>query len=171
MFFRRNKQAGPIRLTATPFVSVGSSDRAEPRKKVLIVDDDPVIVKTLMLTLQSAGYEVATATDGGEAIGQVQHGHPDLMIVDVFLAADPVGCGALGWDGFQVARWIGGLNSKAPIVIISGSNDPDYETQTMAAGARAFLTKPIDNILLLSTIESLLAAKKPVGSTGQFANS
>jgi DNA-binding response OmpR family regulator len=133
-------------------------------KKILIVDDDPVILKALSLTFQSNGYQVLTATDAGEAISQFNHEQPNLLIVDVFLAIDPTGCGALGWDGFQLARWIHGLNCKAPIIIISGSDEPEYQPRTSSVGGRVFLTKPVGSRILLATVASLLAEKPPVGS-------
>lgn len=163
MFFKRNNETPRIRLAATPFINIGASAQVEDSKKILIVDDDPVILKTLSFTLQSSGYQVVTATDAAEAMSQARSERPDLLIVDIFLAADPVGCGALGWDGFQFARWIHG---PAPIIIISGSEKPEYQSQTTAAGAQAFLTKPISNKLLLGTVAELLAAKKPVAAGG-----
>lgn len=160
MIFRRNQQPAPerISLTATPYVYSSKSTKAS--NKILVVDDDPVILKALSIILEFNGYKVVTATDGSEAIGQMRQEHPDLLIVDVFLAMDAVGCGASGWDGFQLARWVRNLNCKAPVIIISGAKNPEYETQTIAAGAHGFLMKPIDNGLMLSTVASLLSGKK-----------
>ena len=162
MFFRRTSRPAPALSLALSAVRIEFSNSDEESKKILVVDDDPVILKTLSFTLRTNGYQVVTATDGAEAINQVKQERPDLLIVDVFLAADPQGCGALGWDAFQVSRWVRNLNCQAPVIIISGSDQPEYRQQTIAAGARGFLTKPIDSLLLLNAIGSLLSEKKPV---------
>lgn len=160
MFFKRKNQQAPVKL---PPLCAGSLDFLKSREtsKILIVDNDPVIVKTLSITLNSAGYQVVTATDGGEAVARMREEHPDLVIVDVYIAADPT-----GWDGFQVARWVHSVNRKAPVVVISGTNDPQFEAQTLAVGAQWFLTKPLDNRLLLTTVDALLSKKEPVALVG-----
>lgn len=159
MFFKRKNQ--PAKFAPLSAGSLEFLNLREP-SKILIVDDDAVVVKTLSLTLKSAGYKVVTASDGGEAITQMREEHPDLLIVDVFLATDPV-----GWDGFQVARWVHCHNGKAPMIVISGTNDPQFEEQTLASGAQGFLTKPISKHLLMTMVDTLLSRKEfgaPVGN-------
>lgn len=163
MFFRRNNQSVPAKIVLTVPTPADIPNRGEDSKKILIVDDDPVVVKTLSLTLKLGGYRVVTATDAAEAMSQVKSEKPDLLIVDVSLAAEALGCGALGWDGFQFARWLHGSSCQAPVIIISAADNPEYRPQTTAAGARAFLTKPIDAAVLRTTITSLLSKPQPVG--------
>ncbi len=165
MFFNRT-QPPSTRISFSVPEIVTHPESGEATKKVLIVDDDPVILKVLSLILRSNGYQVLTAADAGEALSKVSHERPDLLIVDVFLAIDSIGCGALGWDGFQLARWIRGSVSQAPVIIISGANEPEYRTQLTSVGARAFLTKPIDKRVLLATVASLIPEEQPAGSTG-----
>jgi DNA-binding response OmpR family regulator len=166
MIFIRTRQPPPARISLRVPEPIAFPSLGGDSKKILIVDDDPVILKALSLALQSNGYQVVTATDAGEAIGQVNREKPDLLIVDVFLAVDPIGCGALGWDGFQLARWIKGSSCQAPIIIISGANEPEYRPQLTTIGARAFLTKPIESRTLLATVASLISEKRPVSSAG-----
>lgn len=131
-------------------------DSGAPRKKILVIDDDPVIVKTLSLTLNAQGYRVLSAADGSEAIGVIQKEDPDMMLVDVGLKPD-LG-GARLCDGFQVAQWLQRANArKIPSIIISGSNKPAYPGKASAVGAGAFLTKPLNNDVLLEAIERALA--------------
>lgn len=163
MFFRRNNQPAPAKIVLTVPTPVELPGQGEDSKKILIVDDDAVIAKALSLTLRSSGYRVVTATDAAEAMSQVKSEKPDLLIVDVSLAADILGCGALGWDGFQFARWLHGSSCQAPVIIISGADNPEYRPQTTAVGARAFLTKPIDTAALRATVASLLSKQEPVG--------
>lgn len=164
MFFRRKEER--IRL-ANPAVAVGpiaTSELGGRPKKILIIDDDPVILKTLSLTLQSHGYQVVTAEDGAGAISQIRDEQPDMLLVDVCLPPDIAGCGALGWDGFQIAGWVRNLSCKAPTIVISGADKPEYRQKATAVGAKAFLTKPIDNNLLLASIISTLSNPRTAGS-------
>jgi two-component system KDP operon response regulator KdpE len=159
MFFRRKKEPVPRLVLGAPKL-INALGTGERPKKILIVDDDPVILKGLSLTLKSKGYEVVTATDGGEAINQVREEQPDMLLVDVSLPIDMVGCGALGWDGFQIARWVRHLSCKAPAIMMSVTNKPEYREQAIAAGARGFLPKPISNEFLLASIDLVFSEKR-----------
>jgi len=72
-----------------------SDERPEPShgpvKKVLIIDDDPVILKTASMRLKAKGYEVATATEGAEALQLLRDGAPDLILLDIRYWWRPVG--------------------------------------------------------------------------------
>jgi CheY-like chemotaxis protein len=166
MFFRRKKVAESdtprIKLTGR---EIESPETTAPRKRILVIDDDPVIVKTLTLTLNTGGYQVVSAMDGSQAISIMHEQKPDMMLVDVGLPPDLAGGANIAqWDGFQVTRWIQQVNSKKiPTIIISGTNKPEYPKQARAVGAEGFLPKPIDNEFLLSAIATALS-RKPAGS-------
>lgn len=149
---------------STASESFGTPSPTEAGKKVLIIDDDPVILKRLSVALRSRGYQVTTATDGSEALAQARQQKPDLLIVDVVLGLDPIGCGATGWDGFQIARWIRGSSCVAPIIMISGADKPEYRSEAVAVGAGSFLSKPINTGELLATVASLVSGQEPVQS-------
>ncbi len=178
MFFFRKKKAAragfvPVILPDPAQPEDVQSDDAQPenenahRKKVLVVDDDAVVAKALSLTLNARGYEVLCATDSAQAIQMVRDQDPDVMLVDVGLPPDIAMGGANFADGFQVTRWLQLANSrKIPSIIISGSNKPAYQRQAMAAGAEAFLAKPLNNDVLVESIESALAG--PVRIAGGF---
>ena len=81
------------------------------RQKILIADDDLVIIKALSMKLQSTGYEVITAVDGTEAIAAARKAKPDLILLDLNFPAE-VG---ISWDGFQVIAWLQRVDeSKTP---------------------------------------------------------
>lgn len=124
-----------------------------PRKKILVVDDDAVVLKILSFSLKSRGYDVVTATEGAEAIGLMRDEGPDLLIVDVGLAPDV----NLQWDGFQVADWIRRVNGKIPTIMISGTDKVEFTERAAAAGAQAFFAKPIDVDHLFASIATVLA--------------
>jgi len=151
-FFRKKKVAAP---EFVPMVMPDPINPNVPRKKVLVVEDDPVVAKTLSMTLNARGYEVVHAADSCEAIKQVREQNPDLMLVDVGLQPD-LG-GARLCDGFQVTQWLQRANPrKIPSIIISGSNKPSYKRQAESIGAQAFLAKPLDNAVLVESIKSAL---------------
>jgi len=155
-FFRKKKVAAP---EFVPVVLPDPIDPNVPRKKVLVVEDDPVVAKTLSMTLNARGYEVVYAADSCEAIKLVREQDPDVMLVDVGLQPD-LG-GARLCDGFQVTQWLQRANSrKIPSIIISGANKPSYKRQAESIGAQAFLAKPLDNTVLVESIKSALENPK-----------
>jgi len=157
-FFRKKKAAAP---EFVPVVLPDPIDPNAPRKKILVVEDDPVVAKTLSLTLNARGYDVVVAADSCEAIKLVREQDPDMMLVDVGLQPD-LG-GARLCDGFQVAQWLHQTNArKIPAIIISGSDKPAYKRQAASVGAEGFLAKPLDNAVLVESIESALARPAPV---------
>jgi two-component system, OmpR family, KDP operon response regulator KdpE len=153
MFFWKKKAA---KAEFVPVILPDLIDPNAPCKKILIVDDDAVTVKTLSLTLNAKGYKVLIAGDGAQAISMVREENPDMMLVDVGLQPD-LG-GARLCDGFQVTQWLHQINArKIPSIIISGSDKPGYKRQAASVGAEAFLAKPIDKETLIDSIESALA--------------
>ena len=133
---------------------------AEPKKKILVVDDDPVTVKALTLALTSKGYAVSSACDGSEAIGVVRDDTPDMLLVDVNLEPQDAFGGAALFDGFQVTRWLRNVTAKnIPAIIISATDKADYRRYAAKIGAETFLAKPISNATLLQAIEAGLAGQ------------
>ncbi|HEY9173863.1 MAG TPA: response regulator [Verrucomicrobiae bacterium] len=128
-------------------------------KKILVVDDNPVIVKGLALKLKSAGYEVLEAEDASSAFKVVREHDPDLLILDINFPADI----NMTWDGFTVMQWLERLwqdtQKPKPVIIITGEESPKYEDRAKAAGAVAFFRKPVDNAELLKVVARTLDAK------------
>lgn len=159
MMFRKKPAVATPAVPSPEPVQAASSATEAPRKKILVIDDDPIMVKTLSLTLNAKGYKVISAADGPQAISAMREEAPDMMLVDVGLPTD---VGVVPWNGFQVAQWLQRMNTqKVPAIIISGSNKPEYKQQAADIGAEAFMTKPIDNALLLASIASALANPAP----------
>ncbi len=133
----------------------------EPRRKILVIDDDPVILKTLSLQLQSKGYQVVTASEGSEAIGAVREEQPDLMLMDVDFPPDVAHGGGIPWNGFLLAEWLRSINGagNVPIIVISGNDRLEYRQRASASGAAAFLRKPIDSAELFRSIDDALDKK------------
>ena len=127
-------------------------------KKILVVDDDQIILKTLSMALISNGYQVFTATDGPGAASIVARERPDLILLDLLFPPDAVNVGGALQDGFFIIEWLRRMGEAAdiPIIIISGDKLAKDKKNALATGAVAFFPKPIDRIALLATIRATL---------------
>ncbi len=131
-------------------------------KKILIVDDDPVIVKALSMKLKSKGYGVLSAADGSAAIKAVRADDPDLLIVDINFPPEDVLGGGLTWDGFSILQWLERLNKdwRKPVIIITGENAEKHMARVRESGAVAFFQKPVDTNELLAVIRRELGEEE-----------
>jgi two-component system KDP operon response regulator KdpE len=100
--------------------------------KVLVVDDDPSLVKALRIGLTARGDEVVTAHSGTDAIAQVALANPDLVILDL---------GLPDLDGLEVCRRIREF-SDVPVVVLSAYGDERRKVEALDGGADDFITKP-----------------------------
>jgi DNA-binding response OmpR family regulator len=123
-----------------------------PKSKILVVDDDPDLVRALRLRLRANNYEVTTATDGYSAIASAQKERPALIILDLGL---PVG------DGFVVLDRLQSIDalSSVPVIVLSARDPQANEERALKAGAMAFFQKPADNEELLNVIRVSLGAE------------
>jgi CheY-like chemotaxis protein len=135
------------------------------RKKILIVDDNEIILKTLSLKLKSGDYDVITAVDGSEAVSAVRLKKPDLILLDISFPPEVSG---VPWDGFRIIQWLKRMDEakSIPIIIITGDDSAKYRERALAEGAVAFFQKPVNNEELLAKIKEILgsssaAAPKP----------
>jgi len=127
---------------------------AKPRK-ILVVDDNEIILKTISLKLQGAGYQVITALDGSEAVAAARKESPDLVLLDISFPPDVDG---VPWDGFRIMEWFHRLETakKIPVIIITGGEDAKYKERAIAGGAVAFFHKPIEHDDLLKVVRATL---------------
>ncbi len=103
-------------------------------KKVLVVDDNEVILKTISLKLQGAGFTVITALDGSEAVAAARKETPDLILLDINF---PPAVDGVPWDGFRIMDWFHRLDpaKKIPIIIITGMEDIGMKNKERATKA------------------------------------
>jgi two-component system KDP operon response regulator KdpE len=144
------------------------------RKKILVVDDSLVILKTMSMKLTTAGYDVVTAEDGGAAVSAVRREKPDLILLDISFPPDVAHGGGIAWDGFLIMDWLRRLDEggNIPVIVITGGDPGKYKDRALAAGALSFFHKPINNDGLLAVIAQALAnsapeAGAPVGAVPQ----
>ena len=135
------------------------------RKKILVVDDSVVILKTMSMKLTANGYDVVTAEDGAGAVSAVRKQKPDLILLDLSFPPDVAHGGGVAWDGFVIMNWLRRLEEakKIPIVVITGGDPEKYKDRALAAGAVNFFHKPINNDDLLTIIRQTFA--KSAGET------
>lgn len=127
--------------------------------KILIVDDDVRICRTLRSYLRREGYDVSIASDGDQMWRQFQTVEPDLILLDVVLPGD---------DGITLARDLR-KTSDVGIIMLTGKDDPVDQIIGLEVGADDYVTKPFDERQLLARIRSLLR-RKMVASSGTNNN-
>ena len=127
--------------------------------KILIIDDDPDIIDSLSLILESKGYEVVAKTDSDGVMDAVKEANPDLIILDIMFPEDPQ-------FGFQAARQLSREPKvcEIPVLLLSavnqrsnmsfGFSDSDISQDFMPVGA--FIEKPVEPRVLVEKIEALL---------------
>ena len=104
------------------------------RKKILVVDDDPVIGRSFDRVLSESGYEVSTAHDGPQALASMNREDYDVVFTDIKMP---------GMDGLELAERIRKTRPWVPVVIITGYGTPANVERAEAAGVAGFLDKPL----------------------------
>ena len=118
--------------------------------RVLVVDDSPTEIFTVKTILERQGFAVVTASDAEEGMRVARAMKPDLVLMDVVMP---------GMNGFQATRQLSRDpdTAKIPIVILTTKNQETDRVWGVRQGARGYLTKPIDERLLLETIRQVLS--------------
>jgi two-component system KDP operon response regulator KdpE len=124
-----------------------------PKPKILVVDDDPDLVRAMRLRLRANNFDVATATDGYSAIACAQKERPNLIVLDLGL---PVGDGFVVLDRLQSSDALAGI----PVIVLSARDPQSNEERALKAGAAAFFQKPADNDELMNVIRVSLGQAK-----------
>ena len=120
-------------------------------EKILIIDDNKLIRKTLKETLLKVGYTILEAEDGLDGLKLVRSEYPDLVITDFQMP---------GMNGLEVLAEIRKLNLSLPVILLTAFGDVVLTIKSIQLGAFDFLEKPIDPLLLKSTIQNALNSVK-----------
>jgi len=117
--------------------------------RVLVVDDNFVNVRLLEELLKSASYEVATAMNGEVALEKIAQSRPDIVLLDVMMP---------GMDGYEVCRRIrqDEKTAQLPVIMVTALDKESDREMALAAGANEFLSKPVEDNLLLPAIRRIL---------------
>lgn len=143
-------------------------------RKVLVVDDDPVVGKSFNRVLSGKGYIVVTAEDGYEALQKLQLEHYDMVFTDLRMP---------GMDGVEVAEKVKARQPWTPVVIVTGYGSGKSEERARAAGVAEFLHKPLSPEMIEASAAKALqpapaaavtaappAAAEPVRRHGTLVN-
>ena len=128
--------------------------------KILIVDDEALLVKGIRFNLQNEGYEVITGCNGLEAVQLVQEQHPDLVVLDVMMPE---------MDGLTACSKIREF-SDIPIIMLTAKTDDMDKLIGFDHGVDDYLTKPFNILELKARIRALLRRTQTVAAKEQPAN-
>ena len=118
------------------------------KSRILVVDDEDALRMVLSSELSSSGYEVATASDGDEAITVIQNKKFDLVLLDIKMPKV---------DGFEVLKFIKKNFPTMKVIMLTGFADLKNAIESKKHGAEDFVSKPYDLVDLLTTIERVLS--------------
>jgi two-component system KDP operon response regulator KdpE len=118
--------------------------------RVLVVDDEPQLLRALRINLSARRYEVVVAADGASALEAAARHLPDLVILDL---------GLPDMDGADVIAGLRGW-TKVPILVLSGRADAADKVDALDAGADDYVTKPFSMEELMARLRALQARKR-----------
>jgi CheY-like chemotaxis protein len=121
------------------------------RSTVLLVEDDPDLLRFAQVTLRLGGYRAVTATDGQTALALARKASPQLMVLDLRLPE---------LDGWQVLAALRAepKTARLPVLVLTASAGPADQERALAAGVVDYLVKPVSADALLAAVERALRA-------------
>jgi len=132
--------------------SEGIFERGEKTRqaRVLVVDDEPHVLKASEVNLRASGFAVATVTSGEEALDLIERGQPDLVVLDVLMG---------GISGLEVARRLrdGESTREMPIVFVSAKAQEMDELEALRVGGDYYMKKPFSPIALCAVVKKMLS--------------
>jgi len=120
-----------------------------PGKKILVVDDEPNVIRTLTFVLKKEGYDVSSAVNGEEAIARVHESKPNLMFLDVMMPKK---------NGYQVCQELKSDPSLSDIhiVMLSAKGQESDKEMALSLGADEFMTKPFSPLGVIGRVKEIL---------------
>ena len=115
--------------------------------RILVVEDDPMMLELVCTRLSLAGYQTVHARDGYEALDRLRDTRPDAMVLDINMPR---------MDGFGVLREMKTLGHRTPTMVLTARNQTADVQEAIKLGARDFLTKPFEDHKLLSRVARLV---------------
>ncbi|MDX6284845.1 MAG: two-component system, OmpR family, response regulator [Frankiales bacterium] len=125
----------------------GSMTTVSPEARLLVADDDPNIVELLSASLRFAGFEVATASDGGQALKVAKEFRPDLIVLDVMMP---------GVDGFDVVKRLREGGQRTPVLFLTARDATEDKVTGLTLGGDDYVTKPFSLEEAIARIRAIL---------------
>jgi DNA-binding response OmpR family regulator len=126
---------------------------AQIKQSILVVDDDPRLLRLVRVNLEKAGFAVTTASSGAAALEQFDLEVPDAMVVDVTMP---------GMDGFTLTQRIREA-SNVPIIFLTAMGEQSQKVRGLELGADDYITKPFDPEELVARVRALLRRSQSQG--------
>lgn len=126
------------------------SEKKVPR--LLLVDDEPAITENLASFLQRAGFEITVAASGEQALEQVAHARPDLVVLDVLMPPP---------DGREVLRLLRRAGNWIPVILLTQVGESTERAMALEEGADDYLNKPFAPYELVARIRAVLRRARP----------
>jgi DNA-binding response OmpR family regulator len=125
---------------------------SEANPRILIVDDDPVILRLLQINFRLEGYEVDSASRGDEALRRAREAVPDVVVLDIMMP---------GVDGFDVLRQLkeDPASRDVPVILLSARSQDEDRLRGYALGVEVYVTKPFDPAHLVEIVRRVLAGR------------
>lgn len=117
------------------------------RHTVLIVDDDPEIIRLLSKILSNDGYKVIDAQNGRKALEKVEKGGIDLVVLDLVMPE---------MGGIETLKEIGNVTPKLSVIVLTGHGDLETVREAMTLGAYEYITKPFDADFVRAVVQRAL---------------
>ncbi len=143
-----------------------TATRPDSEARLLVVDDEPNILELLSVSLRFAGFDVATATNGVDALNRAREFRPELMVLDVMMP---------GMDGFEVARQLRSTGDQVPVLFLTAKDATEDRVQGLTLGGDDYVTKPFSLEEVVARIRAVLrrtggaAAPDPVQSRSRLS--
>jgi len=128
-------------------------------KKILIIEDDPVLLRGLRDNLEASGYQVHTAKDGQQGLEALLNEAPDLMLLDLMLPK---------LDGYEICRRARQRRLTLPIIMLTARGQEDDIVRGLELGADDYVTKPFNIRELLARVKAFLRRQGAEPATYEF---
>ncbi|MGW7332789.1 response regulator [Streptomyces sp. NPDC054840] len=125
--------------------------------RVLVVEDEPQIVRALVINLKARRYEVDAAADGASALELAAARRPDVVVLDL---------GLPDMDGVEVIKGLRGW-TRVPILVLSARHSSDEKVEALDAGADDYVTKPFGMDELLARLRAAVRRAEPAAGSGE----
>jgi FixJ family two-component response regulator len=121
--------------------------------RIAIVDDDAAVRKALMRLLKTSSYDVRTFGRASEFIADLAHGVPACALIDLQMP---------DMTGLELQQYLVGAGVKIPTIVITAHDEPGSRRRCIAAGAAAYLLKPLRKAALIAAIDAAIEAELPI---------
>ena len=136
--------------------TVESEPSDQPRRRVLVVDDEPAIVDAVATALRYEGFEVIEARTGRDGLASAQSSGTDLIVLDVMLP---------DIDGFEVARRVRGDGLNTPVLFLTARDALDDKIEGFSVGADDYVTKPFSLMEIVVRVRAILQRTAPTAES------